>query len=142
MAMQFMQVMHQSVHQVISAPHFGFEWVKPDYHFELPADDDDDLLKVLEDCSAVKQEQDNSNLSPCDPVSCSSGADSDDLQCFGITLPPGTPPSVASQSGAAPSSGTATASPQATPAVLSPSTIDELYEALKEYSDYYSASGS
>lgn len=33
-AMQFMQAMHQSVNQVANAPHFGFEWVKPDYQFD------------------------------------------------------------------------------------------------------------
>ena len=33
-ALQFMQAMQQSVHQVANAPHFGFEWVKPDYQFD------------------------------------------------------------------------------------------------------------
>ena len=34
MAMQFMQVMQQSVSQVANAPHFGYEWVKPNYQFD------------------------------------------------------------------------------------------------------------
>jgi hypothetical protein len=34
MAMQFMQAMQQSVSQVANAPHFGYEWVKPNYQFD------------------------------------------------------------------------------------------------------------
>lgn len=34
MALQFMQAMQQSVSQVVNAPHFGYEWVKPDYQFD------------------------------------------------------------------------------------------------------------
>ena len=34
MAMQFMQAMQRSVTQVVNSPHFGFEWVKPDYQFD------------------------------------------------------------------------------------------------------------
>lgn len=34
MALQFMHAMQQSVSQVANAPHFGFEWVKPDYQFD------------------------------------------------------------------------------------------------------------
>ncbi len=33
-ALQFMQAMQQSVQQVANTPHFGFEWVKPDYQFD------------------------------------------------------------------------------------------------------------
>jgi len=31
---QFMQAVNQSVDQVANAPHFGFEWIKPDYQFD------------------------------------------------------------------------------------------------------------
>lgn len=34
MAIQFMQAMQQSVSQVANAPHFGYEWVKPNYQFD------------------------------------------------------------------------------------------------------------
>lgn len=34
MAYQFMQAMQKSVNQVVSAPHFGYEWVTPDYEFD------------------------------------------------------------------------------------------------------------
>ena len=39
MGQQFMYAMQKSVSQVINAPHFGFEWVKPDYYFD-PIDED------------------------------------------------------------------------------------------------------
>jgi len=34
MAYQFMQIMEKSVNQIVSVPHFGFEWVTPDYQFD------------------------------------------------------------------------------------------------------------
>lgn len=34
MAMQFMNAMQRSVNQVANQPHFGFEWVKPDFQFD------------------------------------------------------------------------------------------------------------
>ena len=53
MNLQFMYAMQKSVTQVINAPHFGFEWVKPDYRIDeaiiasvsipgINGDDDDD----------------------------------------------------------------------------------------------------
>jgi len=31
---QFMQAMEKSVSQVTNVPHFGFDWVTPDYQFD------------------------------------------------------------------------------------------------------------
>ncbi len=39
MGQQFMYAMQRSVNQVINAPHFGFEWVKPDYYFDPMSED-------------------------------------------------------------------------------------------------------
>ena len=33
MGQQCMYAMQHSVSQVVNVPHFGFEWVKPDYYF-------------------------------------------------------------------------------------------------------------
>jgi len=34
MAYQFMQIMEKSVNQIVNVPHFGLEWVTPDYQFD------------------------------------------------------------------------------------------------------------
>ena len=68
---QFMQAVHQSVDQVANAPHFGFEWIKPDYQFDynlmgsahqaaaerdavLTEDELEDFYEVLENFAETK----------------------------------------------------------------------------------------
>lgn len=53
MGMQFMRAMHQSVSQVVDKPHFGFEWVQPDYRF----DGFEDVLKEFTDSQAPPPSQ-------------------------------------------------------------------------------------
>ena len=73
MSLQFMFAMQKSVSQVINAPHFGFEWVKPNYQMDpngvddgimssvsiLGTDDDDDSSATSspDNTSIIKVEQ-------------------------------------------------------------------------------------
>lgn len=59
-AMQFMQSMQQSVSQVVNAPHFGFEWVKPDYQFDPMTEFVDSELTGQEN---VKEQQPTNDVS-------------------------------------------------------------------------------
>ncbi len=104
MAMRFMQAIQQSVHQVISEPYFGFEWVKPDYKFDTIVDDD-----LFESFKSASSEQ---------------------------TLIPST---VEEFSAPELSQSTKDGAPLAeTPsATVSQQTLEELYEAIEEYSELY-----
>ena len=110
MAMQFMQAMQQSVQQVINAPHFGFEWVKPDYQFDMVSDDD--ILETLTSPTT----QSTSIPSVEDPSS---------------------PDSKSSSSSSSVSSDIASSAEPGAAAALSPRTMEELYEAIEEYSELY-----
>jgi len=73
MSLQFMYAMQKSVSQVINAPHFGFDWVKPNYQMDtngvddgimssvsFPGTDDDDDSSATsspDDTSIIKVEQ-------------------------------------------------------------------------------------
>lgn len=93
MAMQFMQAVQRSVHQVVSTPYFGYEWVQPDYHFDA----------LLEDSSARTSDESKSAHSHENP----SNPTVNDVE-------------------------------ETQTATLSPRTMEELYQALEEYSDNYS----
>ncbi len=74
MSLQFMYAMQKSVSEIINAPHFGYEWVKPNYRMDstnvddgiiesvsIPGTDDDDESFATsspdDDASLIKVEQ-------------------------------------------------------------------------------------
>lgn len=59
MSMQLMRAMHQSVSQVLDQPHFGFEWVEPDYRFDGFGDAEDlgEVLNEFTNCQASSSRQ-------------------------------------------------------------------------------------
>ena len=64
MSLQFMFAMQKSVSQVINAPHFGFEWVKPNYQMDPNGVDDGIMASVSipgidDDSSATYSSSDN-----------------------------------------------------------------------------------
>ena len=65
MGQQFMYAMQRSVNQVINAPHFGFEWVKPDYYFDPMSED---VKPVINSSYQINPPSDDSTESSANSV--------------------------------------------------------------------------
>jgi hypothetical protein len=116
MALQFMQAIQQSVNQVVNVPDFGFDWVKPDYQFDLMADDDLADAFTTKTQSPTHQTYSISSLEdPSSPESKSSGS-----SCSGSTCNDLNSSMVAVEN-----------------VPVTQTTMEELYEALEEYSELY-----
>lgn len=75
MGQQFMYAMQRSVNQVINAPHFGFEWVKPDYYFD-PINED--VKPIINSQYQIKPPSDDDTESSVNSVV----SDSDVLELY------------------------------------------------------------
>ncbi|KAK4018467.1 hypothetical protein OUZ56_000518 [Daphnia magna] len=122
MALQFMQAIQQSVNQVVNVPDFGFDWVKPDYQFDPMVDDE--ILDVLDAKTSTHQ---NYCISSVEDLS-SPDSKSSNSSC-------GSSYSELNQAAVV-----ALVDEQASADVtLTQRTMEELYEALEEYSELYDA---
>ena len=120
MGMQFMQAMHQSVSQVVDQPHFGFEWVKPDYHFDGLIDADELAVALGStpefDGQLLASSLDNDSDSPRSKSSRRSSASDSDTSNE-------TPRPPLKDAGDA--------------SALTPKAMEELYDELEKYSELY-----
>ena len=113
MTMQFMMAVQKTVSQVVNAPSFGFEWVKPDYQFD---EIDDQLLEAITSSTPI-QRTSSSETDPFSPEMNSSSSSS----CSSSLVTTENPPTAHVE--------------DALP--LSPNTMEQFYEALEEYTDLY-----
>ena len=127
MALQFMQAIQQSVNQVANVPDFGMEWVKPDYQFDPLVDDDfmDVLTRANKTPSMAQPSYSISSLEdPSSPESKSSGSSCgsscNDFNTSIVSLPLEQVATVEN-------------------VTLTQKTMEELYEALEEYSELYNS---
>lgn len=120
MGMQFMVAMHQSVSQVLDQPHFGFEWVKPDYHFDGLIDADELAVALGStpefDGQLMESSPENDTDSPRSKSSRRSSASDSDTSNE-IPRPPSKDAADAS--------------------ALTPKAMEELYDELEKYSELY-----
>ena len=124
MALQFMQAIQQSVNQVVNVPDFGFDWVKPDYQFDPMVDEDlVDALTAKTQSPSYPTYSISSLEDPSSPESKSSGSSCNsscnDFNTSAVGLDQ---QSVAVEN-----------------VTLTQTTMEELYEALEEYSELYDA---
>ncbi len=119
-----MQAIQQSVNQVVNVPDFGFDWVKPDYQFDPMTDDDlVDALNAKTQSPAHQTYSISSLEDPSSPESKSSGS-----SCSG---------SCNDFNSSVPAAEQTTRTAENVP--LTQTTMEELYEALEEYSELYDA---
>lgn len=123
MGMQFMRAMHMSVTQVIDEPHFGFEWVKPDYQFDglVDADELADALSTTPGAGSPVDGDAESPRSKSSRRSSGSGSGCSDSDA-------GVPLEAPATSDAGDASSTA---------ALTPKAMEELYDELEKYSEFY-----
>lgn len=128
MALQFMQAIQQSVNQVANVPDFGLEWVKPDYQFDPLVDDDlMDVLASAKTQSPTHQTYSISSLEdPSSPESKSSGS-SCSSSCTDFNTTTSALAALDQQLAAVEN------------VTLTQRTMEELYEALEEYSELYNS---